>query len=105
MLLSPPPQDAPSLASSAVFNRVLLFMLKEADGIFRRMLGVEAKPDIGAQELLRSSRWRKMQVGGVWEECVYYSYYFILILLHGLLDGPRAVPMATDKLGSFKNIL
>ncbi len=29
----------------------------------------------------------------------------ILLLLHGLLDGPRALPMATDKLGSFKNIL
>jgi hypothetical protein len=28
-----------------------------------------------------------------------------ILLLHGLLDGPRALPMATDKLGSFKNIL
>jgi hypothetical protein len=29
----------------------------------------------------------------------------MLFLLHGLLDGPRALPMATDKLGSFKNRL
>jgi hypothetical protein len=29
----------------------------------------------------------------------------LILLLHGLLDGPRALPMATDKLGSFKNIL
>jgi hypothetical protein len=28
-----------------------------------------------------------------------------LSLLHGLLVVPRALPMATDKLGSFKNIL
>jgi nucleolar complex protein 2 len=28
------------ISSSAVFNRVLLFMLREADGLFRRMLGL-----------------------------------------------------------------
>jgi hypothetical protein len=33
------------------------------------------------------------------------AVHIILLLLHGLLDGPRALPMATDKLGSFKNIL
>jgi nucleolar complex protein 2 len=29
-----------TISSGAVFNRVMLFMLKEADGIFRRMLGL-----------------------------------------------------------------
>jgi hypothetical protein len=29
-----------AITSGAVFNKVLLFMLKEADGIFRRMLGL-----------------------------------------------------------------
>ncbi len=41
-----------------------------------------------------------------WSEVTTASIKVVmLLLLHGLLDGPRALPMATDKLGSFKNIL
>lgn len=37
-----------SITSGAVFNKVLLFMLKEADGIFRRMLGLPSDTSTAA---------------------------------------------------------
>lgn len=66
-----------SISSGAVFNRVMLFMLKEADGIFRRMLGLPADASSAAaaaaaggksagvllaEQVAKAQRWRK--VGG-----------------------------------------
>lgn len=72
-----------SITSGAVFNKVLLFMLKEADGIFRRMLGLQqdsttaaagaaegpaaaaaagaSKPSVLlAEQVTKAQRWRKV---------------------------------------------
>lgn len=71
-----------SITSGAVFNKVLLFMLKEADGIFRRMLGLQqdsstaaagaaegpaaaggsaTKPSVLlAEQVTKAQRWRKV---------------------------------------------
>jgi nucleolar complex protein 2 len=63
-----------SITSGAVFNKVLLFMLKEADGIFRRMLGLtqdsttaaagaegSGKPSVLlAEQVTKAQRWHKV---------------------------------------------
>lgn len=70
-----------TISSGAVFNRVMLFMLKEADGIFRRMLGLPqdassaaaaaaggsgaaaaGKPGVLLAEAVpKAPRWRKVE--------------------------------------------
>eukprot|EP00887_Chlorella_sp_A99_P000978 scaffold5.g978.t1 len=47
------------IASSAVFNRVMLFVLKEADAIFRGLLGLG--PGAAPAALARAPRWRKAE--------------------------------------------
>lgn len=48
------------LGSSAAYNRLMLFVLREADGIFRRLLGCEGEePEPAA--LLRLPRWKKVE--------------------------------------------
>lgn len=50
------------LASSSVYNRILLFVLKEFDDIFRHMLATnEDKKAIVAADLTRCARWRKVE--------------------------------------------
>jgi hypothetical protein len=68
-----------SITSGAVFNKVLLFMLKEADRIFRRMLGLtqdsttaaagadgsSGKPSVLlAEQVTKAQRWRKVGMCG-----------------------------------------
>lgn len=61
-----------SITSGAVFNRVLLFMLKEADGIFRRMLGLPQDTSSAAagedkagvllaEQVTKAQRWKKVR--------------------------------------------
>lgn len=66
-----------TISSGAVFNKVMLFMLKEADGIFRRMLGLQADTSSAAaggsgagtsgvllsEQVTKAPRWRKVCVG------------------------------------------
>jgi nucleolar complex protein 2 len=48
------------LGSSAAYNRLMLFVLREADGIFKRMLGCEGEePEAAA--LPRLTRWKKVE--------------------------------------------
>jgi nucleolar complex protein 2 len=66
-----------TISSGAVFNRVLLFMLKEADGIFRRMLGLQLDASTAAaaasasqgaaaarvllaEQVTKAPRWKKV---------------------------------------------
>lgn len=82
-----------SITSGAVFNKVLLFMLKEADGIFRRMLGLN--PDsttaaagadgssgkanvLMAEQVTKAQRWRKVRV------CL--SMQLLGMLIHAVSD-------------------
>lgn len=53
------------IASAAVYNQLMLFMLKEADGIFRRMLGVDKKGahTVTVEDLTKSQKWRKVRRG------------------------------------------
>ena len=53
------------IASAAVYNQLMLFMLKESDNIFRRMLGIDKKAPsaVTVDDLTKSNKWRK--VGGV----------------------------------------
>ncbi|MEW5298161.1 MAG: hypothetical protein WDW36_001313 [Sanguina aurantia] len=49
------------ISSSSVYNQLMLFMLKEADGVFRRMLGIERKgPAATVADVTKSNRWRKV---------------------------------------------
>jgi hypothetical protein len=34
-----------------------------------------------------------------------YYYYYYYYMVYSAMSGPRALPMATDKIGSFENIL
>jgi nucleolar complex protein 2 len=48
------------LASSAVYNAVMMLVLREADGVFRRQLGLDKRaPDapITPEELNKNPRW------------------------------------------------
>lgn len=45
------------ISSSSVYNQLMLFMLKEADGVFRRMLGIERKgPAATVADVTKSNR-------------------------------------------------
>lgn len=48
------------ISSSRVFNTVLLFALKEMDGLFRRILGVENAPT-QPRDITRLPKWRKLE--------------------------------------------
>ena len=49
------------LGSSAVYNRLMLFVLREGDGIFKRMLGVEQGEEVEAVGLSKLPRWKKVE--------------------------------------------
>ena len=49
------------LGSSAVSNRLMLFVLREGDGIFKRMLGVEQGEEVEAVGLSKLPRWKKVE--------------------------------------------
>lgn len=58
--LSPPPcarmpqvEAGMRIASSAVYNAVLMFMLREADGLFKRMLGLDKIEQVGGDGTLQ----------------------------------------------------
>eukprot|EP00891_Asterochloris_glomerata_P005532 jgi/Astpho2/5532/gw1.00079.30.1_t len=53
--------DSLRISSSAVFNGVLMFALKEADGIFRQMLSLADRADISASDLKKSAKWKKVE--------------------------------------------
>lgn len=52
-----------SIGSSHVFNKVMVFALKEMDGIFRALLGMSAAGDSAAGNfnLEKRPRWKKME--------------------------------------------
>ncbi|KAL4519392.1 hypothetical protein Ndes2437A_g07590 [Nannochloris sp. 'desiccata'] len=49
------------LGSSAVYNKLMLFVLREADGIFKRMLGIENEENFEALALGKLPRWKKVE--------------------------------------------
>jgi len=49
------------LGSSAVYNKLMLFVLREADGILKRMLGIENEENFEAVALGKLSRWKKVE--------------------------------------------
>ncbi|KAG1661708.1 hypothetical protein FOA52_002044 [Chlamydomonas sp. UWO 241] len=72
------------IASAAVYNQLMLFMLKDADGLFRRMLGIDKK-SAGATtvaDLTKSSKWRKVGplIKSYWGNSLH--------LLTGITDAP-----------------
>lgn len=52
-------EEGMKIASSAVYNKLLLFVLKEMDGVLRRMLGVEG--NVVVSDLPRLARWKKVE--------------------------------------------
>ena len=49
------------ISSSAVFNKLMLFVLKEADHIFLRMLSLEDLPAVTARDVQRAKRLKKVE--------------------------------------------
>jgi nucleolar complex protein 2 len=49
------------LGSSAVYNKLMLFVLREADGIFKRILGIENEENFEAVALGKLPRWKKVE--------------------------------------------
>ena len=49
------------ISSSAVFNKLMLFVLKEADRIFLRMLSLDEQPAVTARDVQKSKRLKKME--------------------------------------------
>jgi nucleolar complex protein 2 len=49
------------LGSSAVYNKLMLFVLREADGIFKRILGIENEENFEAVGLSKLPRWKKVE--------------------------------------------
>jgi nucleolar complex protein 2 len=49
------------LGSSAVYNKLMLFVLREADDIFKRMLGIENEENFEAVALGKLPRWKKVE--------------------------------------------
>ena len=49
------------ISSSAVFNKLMLFVLKEADGIFLRMLGLDKLTNVTARDVQKAKRLSKVE--------------------------------------------
>lgn len=49
------------ISSSAVFNKLMLFVLKEADGIFLRMLGLDKLNSVTARDVQKAKRLSKVE--------------------------------------------
>ena len=49
------------ISSSAVFNKLMLFVLKEADGIFLRMLGLDKLTSVTARDVQKAKRLSKVE--------------------------------------------
>jgi nucleolar complex protein 2 len=50
-----------NITSSHVFNRVMLFVLREMDGILRALLGMDGQDSSKAADVAKLPRWRKME--------------------------------------------
>lgn len=49
------------IASASVYNQLMLFMLREADNLFRRLLGIDKKTGVvTADDLTKGAKWRKV---------------------------------------------
>lgn len=49
------------ISSSAVFNKLMLFVLKEADHIFLRMLSLDEQTSVTARDVQKSRRLKKVE--------------------------------------------
>ena len=49
------------ISSSAVFNKLMLFVLKEANHIFLRMLSLDEMTSVGSRDVQRSKRLKKVE--------------------------------------------
>ena len=49
------------ISSSAVFNKLMLFVLKEADHIFLRMLSLDEQTSVTARDVQKSKRLKKVE--------------------------------------------
>ena len=49
------------ISSSAVFNKLMLFVLKEADHIFFRMLSLDEQTSVTARDVQKSKRLKKVE--------------------------------------------
>ena len=49
------------ISSSAVFNKLMLFVLKEADSIFLRMLSLDEQSSVTARDVQRAKRLKKVE--------------------------------------------
>lgn len=49
------------ISSSAVFNKLMLFVLKEADNIFLRMLSLNEQTAVTARDVQKSKRLKKVE--------------------------------------------
>lgn len=53
--------DTMKISSSAVFNKLMLFVLKEADHIFLRMLSLDEQTSVTARDVQKSKRLKKVE--------------------------------------------
>lgn len=49
------------ISSSTVFNKLMLFVLKEADSIFLRMLSLDGQATVSARDVQKSKRLKKIE--------------------------------------------
>lgn len=49
------------ISSSAVFNKLMLFVLKEADNIFLRMLSLDEQGSVTARDVQKAKRLNKVE--------------------------------------------
>jgi hypothetical protein len=105
-----------NITSSHVFNRVMLFVLREMDGILRALLGMDGQDSSKAADVAKLPRWRKMEplvrsyVGNalhilnqVWCKPFCFSIFVPLIcfrLLNFLLYAPLANCFTQSRGGS-----
>ena len=52
-------QETLRMGSSAAYNRLMLFVLKDIDGVFRRQLGIDK--EIDGESLVKLPRWKKVE--------------------------------------------
>lgn len=50
-----------TISSSTVYNKIMMFVLKELDSSFRTILGLNSAASVAYKEVVRSPRWRHLQ--------------------------------------------
>ena len=61
-------QSGMRIVSSSVYNQLMMFMLKEGDTLFRRLLALDSKANPRPEDVAKGARWVSLREQGGWTQ-------------------------------------